>query len=90
MTTPPPIPATPAVDILPETIDTRPEPPKMPDLWIIRWQEWQDKVMYGSPHWHTCTSMFPIDSAARADKEAAELIADGARRVQIIKIGGDA
>jgi hypothetical protein len=87
MTTTPPIPA---VDILPETTDTRPEPPKMPDLWIIRWQEWRDRVMYGSPRWETRTSMFPIDNAPCAENEAAVLVAKGARRVQVIKIGGDA
>lgn len=85
------IPATPAVQVhlLPEMKDTRPEHPPMPDLWTIRYQEWGEDYRKNLV-WHSRLLMFARLTAAEVEAEARQLITKGCRRVQIVKIGGDA
>jgi hypothetical protein len=73
MTTPPPIPATPAVEVhlLPELKDTRPEPPPMPDLWTIRYQEWGQDY-YKNFVWQPRLLMFARLTAAEVQAEARD------------------
>ncbi len=86
MTTPIPASSDVAVDILPETTDTRPEPPKMPDLWTVRSFMWLDGP--NAQWWPMVWS--GILSQEGAQETASRRMAHGDRRVQIIKIGGDA
>jgi hypothetical protein len=74
------------VEIMPETTDTRPEPPKMPDLWTVRSFMWLDGP--NAQWWPMVWS--GILSQEGAQETASRRMAHGDRRVQIIKIGGDA
>jgi len=82
----------PEITLLPESIDTRPPLPPIPTLWIVRWQEWVvgDGSAWRPTGWVIRTSMFPHQSAIEATNEAAKCIQRGCRRIQIIKIDGDA
>lgn len=78
--------STPEITILPETTDPRPEPPKMPDLWVVRSLLWLDDDCGWVPILSTS-----YRSEQSAQEAASRCVARGKyRRVQVIKIGGDA
>lgn len=86
----------PTVTISEATKDNRPEPPPMPDLWVVRSWVWQpdSKEIVGCklvevPKWVPGLSMFPHKSERDANFAADCLTQKGHRRVQVIKIGGD-
>lgn len=76
----------PSVRVSEPVTDNRPEPPKMPDLWVVRCFVWDT---YNKGGWLPMTFSSEV-SEERANASAQHRIKECCRRVQVVKIAGDA